>query len=336
MTVAHSMRQVVLCSAMTAMMVANAQQSDCHPKEATLPVSVGDLARQVVTLRERLAADPDNELARNTLASVTIAAARAVELLETTGNFEMTPPYFELMREQLVDTRWRTGFLAKNGDVGAQLAMAMMHRQGVLMEKDDVAACDFYRQASENGNVLATFRHAVCLSDDEPEGAVALIRQSAEQGNIAAQLTYGMICEQQAGESADCTRHWLCAATSGGRARAAGMAGWLYLTGRGAPQDSELAVTLLTFAAEHNEPPAQNQLAKILETGTVGTPDPVAAAQWYQRSAENGFAPGQYEYGRILAEGIGVTANQTMARYWMQKAAEQGLDDATDWLEQHP
>lgn len=301
-----------------------------------MPIAASELARQVVTLRERLSADPDNELARNTLASVTVSAARAAELLETTGHFSEATPYHDLMRDQLVDTRWRTGFLAKNGDAGAQLAMAMMHRQGVLMEQDDKLACDFYAQSANNGNVLAKFRHAVCLSDDQQQSAVELIKQSAEQGNVAAQLTYGMICEQQAGEDEDCTRHWLCAATRGGRARAAGMAGWLYLTGRGAPQNTDLAVDLLTFAAERDEPPAQNQLAKLLETGSIGTADPVTAARWYQRSAENGFAPGQFEYGRILAEGIGVTANQTMARYWMQKAAEQGLDDASAWLEQNP
>lgn len=106
--------------------------------------------------------------------------------------------------------------------------------------------------------------------------------------------------------------------------------GAAYFTGRGVPQNLELAAHWYERAANAGDPLAQNQIGYFYQVG-IGVPrDSARAAQWYQRSAANGFLKAKVNLAIAYLWGIGVRKDENMAFEQLRDAAakKSGLADA--------
>lgn len=89
------------------------------------------------------------------------------------------------------------------------------------------------------------------------------------------------------------------------------------------------AVDLLTRSANLGYAPAQYEMGKMYENGTLGAKkDLVEARRWTERAAEGGDAKAMYNLANAYFNGAGGTRNTTTAAQWFQKAAELGMTDA--------
>ena len=89
----------------------------------------------------------------------------------------------------------------------------------------------------------------------------------------------------------------------------------------GAPGD---AFAALVRAANLGFAKAQYALGKAYRDGVGVTPDPAAAAHWFERAAEQGHAPAQRNIGLRYASGAGVARDPMRAAVWLTLAEQQG------------
>lgn len=108
--------------------------------------------------------------------------------------------------------------------------------------------------------------------------------------------------------------------------------GLRYLKGQGVPQDSALALSWLTKAADSGDSAAQYEIGAIYDYGNGVTRDSSIAEHWYRKAAEQGNPKAQNSLGDLYYNGEGIPVNYQQAHYWYQKAAEQGYRDAQNNL----
>jgi localization factor PodJL len=82
-------------------------------------------------------------------------------------------------------------------------------------------------------------------------------------------------------------------------------------------------------AANLGYAPAQFYLAKLYETGELGSPKDLAQARlWTERAAENGERKAMHNLALYYFEGMGGPKNLTAAAQWFHRAADLGLVDS--------
>jgi serine/threonine-protein kinase len=64
-------------------------------------------------------------------------------------------------------------------------------------------------------------------------------------------------------------------------------------------------------------------MGRLLETGSAGSKDPGAAADWYRKAADGGLAKARYNLGALYYNGEGVPKDPRAAAEWFSKAAYQ-------------
>lgn len=85
-------------------------------------------------------------------------------------------------------------------------------------------------------------------------------------------------------------------------------------------------------AAVEGDDFAMEALAGLYETGR-GVPENLQlAADWREKAARRGNTEAQYRLGRMYLDGRGVAKNPNRGRYWLQRAAIEGDDAAADLL----
>jgi adenylate cyclase len=89
----------------------------------------------------------------------------------------------------------------------------------------------------------------------------------------------------------------------------------------GAPSDPLAAIAR---AANLGFAKSQYALGKAYRDGLGVTPDPAAAAHWFERAAEQGYAPAQRNLGLRYASGTGVPRDPVGAAVWLTLAEQQG------------
>lgn len=109
--------------------------------------------------------------------------------------------------------------------------------------------------------------------------------------------------------------------------------GYLYLTGKGVPQDFGEAAKWNRKAAEKGHAAAQDWLGYLYETGKGVPQDFGEAATWYRRAAEQGEAEAQRHLALLYAQGKGVAKDLGEALKWCRKSAGQGNPEAQRTLE---
>ena len=83
-------------------------------------------------------------------------------------------------------------------------------------------------------------------------------------------------------------------------------------------------LSALVRAAQLGFAKSQYALGKAYRDGLNVTPDPVAAAQWFEQAAEQGYAPAQRNIGLHYASGRGVPRDPMCAAVWLTLADQQG------------
>jgi hypothetical protein len=117
-----------------------------------------------------------------------------------------------------------------------------------------------------------------------------------------------------------------------GRAEKAIALGDAYLTGRGVPQDLQLAASWYEKAAGLGDPVAQNQIGYFYQVGMGVLPDAARAVHWYQLSSAGGFTLGKVNLALAYFWGTGVERDAKTAERLLIEAANRGSSVAPAYL----
>jgi TPR repeat protein len=118
-----------------------------------------------------------------------------------------------------------------------------------------------------------------------------------------------------------------------GDTEAQNIIGYMYLMGKGIPKDREMALKLLTEAADHGCAQAAHRIAVMYDTGqNFSDPDLDKAVEWYTKASDMGYADSQYALAGILFMEDSPYYDNKRAINLLHKAADQGQHDAEHQL----
>lgn len=153
-----------------------------------------------------------------------------------------------------------------------------------------------FMQAARAGDAEAAFQLAQMLRNGAPgiaaapDQAIPWYRQAAQQKHARAALMLGMLFNNGEGVGADHAQgaRWLAVSSDLGNAHAMFLLSNAYREGRGVEQDEAHARRLLEEAAEHEYPPAIQELAMAVQTGdALSTKDELRAAHLLKEATEH-------------------------------------------------
>jgi uncharacterized protein len=153
-----------------------------------------------------------------------------------------------------------------------------------------------FMQAARAGDREAAFQLAETLRNGAPgipaapDQAIPWYRQAAQQQHARAALMLGMLFNNGEGAGADNTQgaKWLATASGLGNAHAMFLLSNAYREGHGVERDEARARQLLEEAAEHEYPPAIQELAMTVQTGdTLSARDELRAAHLFKEATEH-------------------------------------------------
>lgn len=206
---------------------------------------------------------------------------------------------------------------AAQGHAEAMGGMGYFYSTGVVVERSQAQAIEWFRKGAAGGSAKAQFNLATTLL-----GGLANKQATAESG---------------AGRSAtirDEALNWLRKAADQGLAEAALAYGSiLYFGDHGVPKDRGQAATYLKLAAEQGFPNAQNLVGVMYETGTGLPLDAAAALRWFRQAAVRGNLKAQSNLGRMLGPLSPQRETRVEAVAWLLLAAEKREVTATKSLE---
>lgn len=197
-----------------------------------------------------------------------------------------------------------------------------------LLEGDPREAARLLGAAARYGIVEAQAAYAQLLLDGrgvkrEPAEAYRWFAVAAGAGSIEATNMLGRCHELGWGVPADAAQaavHYRKAAEAGldwGEYNFAN----LLARGDGVAQDRDAALALYRRAAGQGHVKSMNLVGRFVEEGWGGgTPDPVAAEDWYRRAAEGGDFRGQFNHASVLVR----RGEVEEAAAWFRRAAETG------------
>ena len=102
--------------------------------------------------------------------------------------------------------------------------------------------------------------------------------------------------------------------------------GWLYVIGRGVPQDYQEAVRWFRKAAEQGDRDAQTNLGSLYLLGDRLTQDYTEALKWLRAAADQGHPLAQTKLGIMYEDGEGVPQDHVRAHMWFSLAEAQGSE----------
>lgn len=102
--------------------------------------------------------------------------------------------------------------------------------------------------------------------------------------------------------------------------------GWLYVIGRGVPQDYEEGVRWLRKAAEQGDGDAQTNLGSLYLLGEGLPQDYTEALKWLRAAADQGHPFAQTKLGIMYEDAHGVPQDRVQAHMWFSLAAAQGSE----------
>ena len=184
---------------------------------------------------------------------------------------------------------------AENGDVAAQVVLAIAYEQGRIVAKDPAQAVAWLEKA-------ATSRHPMALC------SLAMHYLSREQGP---------------GDDASAAE-LLQAAADQGFAVAQNNLGVLYARGRGVPKDLTRSASWYRKAAEQGYAQAAINLAAVYDNGWGVKVDHVEAGRWWRVAADAGDAEGQFNLAMAYYLGEGVPKSKDECEAWLTKASYEG------------
>ena len=97
--------------------------------------------------------------------------------------------------------------------------------------------------------------------------------------------------------------------------------GWMYATGRGAPQDYAQALAWRRKAADQGDATAQFSLGIMYRQGQGAPQDFAQAAMWTRKAADQGHAGAQLSLGLMRRDGQGAPRDDVQAYMWFNLAS---------------
>ena len=154
----------------------------------------------------------------------------------------------------------------------AQRELALLYK---TRPEQRAEALKLFEQAARGGDVEAAFqlgellRLGVAGVPAQPAAAAPWYALAAQQRHARAALVLGQLYKNGDGVARDdqLAARWLAAASDGGNAHAMFLLSYFYSEGRGVAQDPAKARVLLEEAAEHEYPPALQELAMTVQLG---------------------------------------------------------------------
>jgi TPR repeat protein len=154
----------------------------------------------------------------------------------------------------------------------AQRELALLYQNRPQQRND---ALRLFEQAARGGDVAAAFelgemlRVGVVNIAPQPLAAAPWYTQAAQQGHARAALALGLLYKNGLGVERNDLQaaHWLQTASDGGNPHAMFLLSYFYRAGQGVTQDPAKARALLEESAEHEYPPAIQELAMTVELG---------------------------------------------------------------------
>ena len=175
----------------------------------------------------------------------------------------------------------------------AQRELAILYQARPEQRND---ALKLFEQAARGGDVEAAFRLGEMLRigvlgvPAAPAAAAPWYEQAAGRQHARAALALGLLYKNGNGVPRDdaLAAHWLSAASELGNAHAMFLLSNIYNEGLGVPQDRAKARTMLEEAAEHEYPPALQELAMTVELGDSHSPkDALRASHLMKEASEH-------------------------------------------------
>ncbi|PCJ07316.1 MAG: hypothetical protein COB16_11560 [Rhodobacteraceae bacterium] len=170
---------------------------------------------------------------------------------------------------------------AEQGLPTAMTNLSVMYGNGFGVEQSDAQAADWERRASQQRQQgpLGTATEAPLCSFDprltppaKDPNASALRHRAAEGGDPVAQFLRGwQLCSRTPASAGDLRQAgiWFKAAAAKGHGPSMTNLGWLYLRGRGVPQDYVLGYMWLTLAQSVGQPLALEDSAALRQQMTA-------------------------------------------------------------------
>lgn len=192
---------------------------------------------------------------------------------------------------------------AEQGNIGAQVNLGVLYKNGKGVKQDNIEAERWFRKAAEQGDANAQFNMGILYAygygvKQDYEEAAQWYRKAAEQGHVSAQNNLGN----------------------------------LYNNGLGVAKSEIEAVKWYRKAAEQGYSVGQFNLALSYDRGEGVKQDYTEAAQWYRKAAEQGHDNAQYRLGTLYLEGDGVTKDFEKAMKFLQQADAQGHKYAPEYI----
>lgn len=172
----------------------------------------------------------------------------------------------------------------------AQRELAILYQSRPAQRND---ALQLFEQAARGGDVEAAFqlgemlRIGVLGVPAAPAAAAPWYQQAAQHQHARAALALGLLYKNGNGVPRNDTQaaHWLSAASEQGNAHAMFLLSNIYQQGLGVPQDHVKARVMLEEAAEHEYPPALQELAMTVELGDAHSPQDALRASHLMKEA---------------------------------------------------
>lgn len=127
------------------------------------------------------------------------------------------------------------------------------------------------------------------------------------------------------GDYATTLKEWRPLAEQGDRTAQHHLA-WLYLIGRGVPQNDEEAIRWFRKAAEQGDSDAQTNLGSLYLLGDRIPQDYTEALKWLLAAASQGNPAAQTKLGIMYEDGHGVPQDRVQAHMWFSLAAAEGSE----------
>jgi TPR repeat protein len=169
----------------------------------------------------------------------------------------------------------------------AQRELALLYRARPAQRGE---ALRLFERAARAGDSEAAYQLGQMLRPGEPAAAASWYAQAAQQRHAKAALALGLLYKNGEGVRQDARQaaHWLDLASALGNAHAMFLLSNLYNEGSGVTQDRARARALLEEAAEHEYPPALQELALTVQLGDALSPrDPVRASHLMKEASEH-------------------------------------------------
>ena len=204
--------------------------------------------------------------------------------------------------------------------------LAEIYENGIGVPVNYAEAIKWYRQASDNGRVDATYKLGLCYEEGrgvekDIEEAVRLYTIAAEKNLKEAKLKLGLAFDTSSIPS-NLSNHDLM------------RRGDDYFYGRrGLPQDYLEAIKYYYKAAENSDIVAENDLGNCFAQGKGCPVNHTEAVYWYQQAVKHGYMYAQYNLAWAYEHGEGIEKNLEEAAKLYRMAADQGHMQAEKRLE---